>query len=255
MALHLIGIGLGTEKDITVKGLELVKKADIVYLECYTSLLPCSVDDLEAFYGKQIILVTRDDVEADQNKIIEQAKTKNVALLVIGDALSATTHIDLLLRIQEQQIPFSVVHNVSIMTAVGVVGLQLYKYGKTTSITFPEKNFMPETCYDVVKMNKNIGLHTLLLLDLHPSENKFMTVNQGLQYLLAIEQKRKEDVISEESLVIGCARIGSDNLIKVGTIKELLVFDFDKAPHCIIIPSNLHFMEEEALKKLWRWKG
>lgn len=254
MTLHLVGIGLGNEKDITVHGLELVKKADIVYLEYYTSLLQCSVEDLETFYGRKIILVYRDDVEADQNKILEQAKTKDVALLVVGDPMSATTHLDLLLRAKELNAPVDVVHNVSIMTAIGIVGLQLYKYGKTTSITFPEKNFMPETCYDVVKMNKHMGLHTLLLLDLHPSENKFMTVNEGLQYLLATEQKRKEQVISEDTLAIGCARIGSDNLIKAATIKELLAFDFGKAPHCIVIPGHMHFMEEEALKKLWQWK-
>lgn len=37
--LHLIGLGLSDETDITVKGLEIVKKADRVYLEAYTSIL------------------------------------------------------------------------------------------------------------------------------------------------------------------------------------------------------------------------
>ncbi len=254
MTLHLIGIGLGSEKDITVHGLELVRKADIVYLEHYTSLLSVSVQQLEAFYGKKIVIAHRDDVEADQNNILEQARTKEVVLLVIGDPMSATTHVDLLLRAKECNVAVNVIHNVSIMTAIGIVGLQLYKYGKTTSITFPEKHFMPETCYDVVKMNKEHRLHTLLLLDLRLSENRFMTVKEGLQYLLAIEEKRKEQVISQDTLAIGCARIGSDNIVKVGAVKELLAVDFGKAPHCIVIPGNLHFMEEEALKKLWEWK-
>lgn len=35
----LIGLGLGDAKDITVKGLEIVKKCDKVYLEAYTSIL------------------------------------------------------------------------------------------------------------------------------------------------------------------------------------------------------------------------
>lgn len=37
--LYLIGLGLADEKDITVKGLEVVQKAERVYLEAYTSIL------------------------------------------------------------------------------------------------------------------------------------------------------------------------------------------------------------------------
>lgn len=37
--LFLVGVGLGDASDITVKGLEIVKKADKVYLEAYTSIL------------------------------------------------------------------------------------------------------------------------------------------------------------------------------------------------------------------------
>jgi len=255
MALHIIGLGLGDHTDITVKGLDLVVKADVIYLENYTSKLQCSAEDLEQFYGKKISLANREDVEADQNKILEESKTKDVALLVIGDPMSATTHVDLLLRAKELGIKTTVVHNVSIMTAIGIVGLQLYKYGKTTSITFSESNFKPETCYDVLKMNKQNGLHTLLLLDLRPSENKFMSVKEGLQYLLDIEKKRKEGIIFLNSLAIGCARIGSDNNIKYGKISQLFQEDFGAAPHCIIIPGTMHFMEENALNGLWKNKN
>ena len=37
--LYLVGLGLGDAKDITVKGLEIVRKADFVFLEAYTSIL------------------------------------------------------------------------------------------------------------------------------------------------------------------------------------------------------------------------
>ena len=49
--LYIIGIGLSDEKDISVKGLEAVKKCSKVYLESYTSLLQCSLEDLEKFYN------------------------------------------------------------------------------------------------------------------------------------------------------------------------------------------------------------
>lgn len=37
--LYIVGLGLGDEKDITLKGLEAVQKCDKVYMEAYTSLL------------------------------------------------------------------------------------------------------------------------------------------------------------------------------------------------------------------------
>ena len=37
--LHLVGLGLADETDVTVKGLEIIRKAEKVYLEAYTSIL------------------------------------------------------------------------------------------------------------------------------------------------------------------------------------------------------------------------
>ena len=248
MALFLIGIGLSDEKDISVKGLEFVKKADVVYLEHYTSVLQVSVKKLEEFYGKKIILADRAMVEGDENEILKNAKTKDVAFLVVGDIFSATTHMDLYRRAQKEKISVSVVHNASVMTAVGAAGLQLYKYGKTTSIPFAQDNFVPETPYLVIKDNQKLGYHTLLLLDLRPEEKRFMTVAEGIAYLLALEKKRGEKVFTEETRCVGCARLGSkDQRIISGTAKEILKKDFGKPPHCLIVPGKMHFMEEEVV--------
>lgn len=37
--LYLIGLGLADETDVTVKGLQLIRKVERVYLEAYTSIL------------------------------------------------------------------------------------------------------------------------------------------------------------------------------------------------------------------------
>ena len=244
--LYFIGLGLNNEKDITINGLDAVKKCDLIYLENYTSVLNCSKEDLEKFYNKKIILANRKMVENDDNEIIKNSKTKNVAFLVAGDSLAATTHIDLFLRAKKEGIKCFVIHNSSIMTAVGVTGLQLYKFGKTTSIPLENENI--ETPYDVLKGNLSLGLHTLFLLDLKPEDEMFMTVNDAIRYLLRVELKRNEKIFSEKIFCVGCARIGSENqLIKSGTAKELLKFDFGKPVHCLIVPGKLHFMEEEAL--------
>ena len=249
MPLYFIGLGLGNEKDITINGLEDVKKCDLIYLENYTSVLNCSKEALEKFYGKKVILARRSLVEADANEIVENAKAKNVAFLVAGDPLAATTHIDLYLRARKEGIKCHIIHNSSILTAVGVTGLQLYKFGKTTSIPLENENV--EAPYDVLKGNLSLGLHTLFLLDLNIEEEKFMYVNDAIRYLLKVELKRNDKIFSEKTLCVGCARVGSESqFIKAGSAKDLLKFDFGKPVHCLIVPGKLHFMEEEALKML-----
>ena len=250
MVLYFIGLGLYDEKDISLRGLEAIKKCDAAYLENYTSMLSCDVKKLEKLYGKKIILSSREQVENKaEDTILKDALSKDVAFLVIGDPMSATTHIDLRLRAEKAGIECIVIHNASVFSAVGITGLQLYKFGRTTSIPFQEDKWHPETPYDVIKENMKNGLHTLILLDLRPDENKFMTVNQAIEYLLSIEEKRKEEVFSKELFCVGCARLGSlKPCIKTGNAEELLKEDFGKPMHCLIVPGKLHFAEEESLE-------
>lgn len=252
MALYLIGTGLNDEKDITVKGLEAVRLCDEVYLENYTSLINCSVADLERYYGKEIRVVDRKFVE-QTDKLVSAAKNRNIALLVIGDPFGATTHIDLMLRCKQQGVSFRIINNASILTAIGITGLQIYKFGKTTSIPYPEKSFRPETSYEIIRQNRILGLHTLLLLDLKPEEGRFMTIAEAIEILLEIESRKKQNVFTEDTFCVGCARIGSDDfVVKAGTAGELGGYGFGKAPHCLIVPGELHFVEEDALKA-WQW--
>ena len=248
MVLHFIGIGINNEKDISIKGLDLVKKADKVYLENYTAVLNCSLSDLEKFHGKKIELADRDFVEKE-NKMVEEAKTKEVAFLVVGDAFGATTHIDLFLRAKKEGVKTTVTHNASVLTAIGVTGLQLYKFGKTTSIPFEIESEAP---YDVLKNNQKNGLHTLFLLDLRPKENKFMSVKEAIDYLKKSETKCNEKLFLDSTICVGCAKLGSsEQKIKYGTAEELSHFNFGFGMQCLIIPGKLHFMEEEALS-LWK---
>ena len=250
MPLYFIGIGLYDEKDISLRALEIIKKCSIVYLENYTSVLSCSVKKLEKLYEKKIILASRELVEKKtEETILKHAFEKDVAFLVVGDPMSATTHIDLRLRAEKAGIECVIIHNTSVFSAVGVTGLQLYKFGRTTSIPFQEENWHPETPYDTIKENMKNGLHTLLLLDLRPHEKRFMTINQAIEYLLSIEEKRKEKVFSKGLLCVGCARLGSlKPCIKAGNAEDLLKEDFGKPMHCLIVPGKLHFAEEEALE-------
>jgi diphthine synthase len=253
--LYLIGLGLDDEKDITVKGLEIVRRCGSVYLEDYTSKLNCTVNQMERIYGKKIILASRKLVEQNaEETILAEARKTDVALLVVGDPFGATTHSDIFLRARKMGVKCRIVHNASILNAIGVIGLELYKYGKTTSIPFPEKSFFPETAYDVILSNKKIGLHTLCLLDIKSPESRFMTVNEAIEILLEIEKKRKKKVFTLKTLCVGCARVGCDDMsVKAGTAQELLKENFWKPLHCLVVQGNLHFVEEEMLE-MWKVK-
>ena len=63
----------------------------------------CSKEDLEQFYNQKIILADREFTEQKTKEIIQQAKTKKVAFLVIGDPFSATTHIELFRQAKENK--------------------------------------------------------------------------------------------------------------------------------------------------------
>jgi len=240
MALFMIGIGLNDEKDITIKGLELIRQSDIVYLENYTSTLNCEISDLEGFYGKDIILADREIVENQVDRILEEAKSRNGCFLVVGDVFSATTHFGMFMDAKENGIDVEIVHNTSILNVVSDTGLFLYQFGKTTSIPFNYENV--KTPINVFNENNEKGYHTLFLLDLNPKENKFLEVSEAAQYLIA-------NGIDENTICIGCSRMGGkDQEIKTAMLKDI---ELNKTPQCLIIPGKLHFLEEEAIEK---WK-
>ena len=77
---------------------------------------------------------------------------------------SATTHTDLILRAVELGIQYRVIHNASIMNAIGCCGLQLYHFGETVSIPFWNETWKPDSFLDKIEANLQRGLHTLCLL-------------------------------------------------------------------------------------------
>jgi diphthine methyl ester synthase len=173
MVLFIIGLGLADENDITLKGLQAIKSCEHVYLESYTSILmvPDYQERLEKLYGKPITVATREIVELQADDLlIEQSRTSNVAFLVVGDPLSATTHTDLILRARAQKIPVKIIHNASIMTAIGSSGLQGYNFGQTVSIPFWTAEWKPDSWLERIGENLRIGCHTLCLGDIKVRE-------------------------------------------------------------------------------------
>lgn len=249
--LVFIGLGLGDERDITIRGLEEAKTSDVVYAEFYTSKLPkLNLEKLEKLIGKEIIVLKRKNVEEEGEKIIlEKARKKKVSFLVPGDPLISTTHVYLRIEAKKRGIDTKIIHNASIISAApSMAGLQNYKFGRSTSILFPEERFFPLTPYDVIKENLERGLHTLVFLDI--KDDKLMSPNEALKILLKMEKLRGDNVFTEENKIVVLSRIGTeDSRIFFGKVGELLNLDFGPPPHTIIVLGKLHFMEEEYLKE------
>jgi diphthine synthase len=178
MVLFVIGLGLGDETDITVKGLERIRSCSSLYLEYYTSVLGVDKNRLENFYGKSVIVADRNMVELEADRIYRDAKVSNVGFLVVGDPLCATTHVDLILRAKKEGVVVEVIHNTSVMGAAASCGLQLYQYGYTVSIPFFEENWRPSSFYDRIKYNQDGGMHTLCLLDIKVREPDYDTMQR-----------------------------------------------------------------------------
>ncbi len=241
--LSLIGLGIASEKDMSVRGLEACKDADNIFIELYTCPLEIDISGLSKMCGKDIETLDRKGVE-ESGRIIKAAEQGNAVLLVGGDPLSATTHYELVLDARKKGIKVDMIHSSSIFSAIAEAGLSLYKFGKTVSLPKPQDNYFPTSPYNNIHDNMEKGMHTLLLLDIG------MSASEGAGLLLELEKKVGKGMFKEDSMVVGCAHIGNESMIRYGTIKDIIGTDFGKHPHCILIPSKLSFSEEEFLESL-----
>lgn len=274
MVLYMIGLGLGNQDDVTMRGYKIIQSADIIFLESYTSMLiGTTVEQLETMYStkRPIVVADRTMVEQDSDiMIVQPAKTQTVVFLVAGDPVCATTHTDLWLRCKEQNVNVEYVHNASIMNAVGATGLQLYTFGQTVSIPYFTEEWKPmRSFYDKIKYNRAGNLHTLCLLDIKVKEPdyetmirtgktiylppRYMSIQEASEQLIETEQCMNENVYSIAStLCIACARMGhpTQQLIVAGTLTELAKYEQMGGPlHSLIICADiLHDLEYDVIR-------
>jgi diphthine synthase len=175
----MIGLGLSDEKDISMKGFDAVKASSKVYLEMYTAILMISNEKLSEFFQKEIVIADREFVESGCQQMIEEAKTEIVSFLVVGDPFCATTHTDLYLRCVQQGVKVNVIHNASIVSAMGCCGLMVYRFGEIVSIPFFTETWKPYSFYAKIKGNSDRALHTLALLDIKVKEPTMESLARG----------------------------------------------------------------------------
>lgn len=234
--LYLIGLGLDTDS-ISKYGSDAILRCEKIYLENYTVEFPYSAGEIEKAAKKEIHPADREFIES--LKIIEEAKKEDVALLVYGSPLTATTHISLIQECRKKKVKYKIIYNASVLDAIAETGLQMYKFGKIASIPKWTGNFSPKSFAETIKQNLSIGAHTLLLIDigLEPGDALDELHGASEEYGLSI------------SKIAVCSRLGTkDSKISYDKPENLRRRGI-KPPFCFIIPGKLHFVEEEMLDK------
>jgi len=133
-------------------------------------------------------------------------------------------------------------------------------------MVFFTETWKPASFYDRIRENASIGLHTLVLLDIKVKEQslenmargrkiyeppRYMTVSQCAAQMLEIEDEKNEGVYGEDSLAIGCARVGADDQkFACGTLKELSDIDLGPPLHSLVLlGTRVHELERDYIKR------
>jgi diphthine synthase len=203
-----------------------------------------SYEELQNHYKKPVHLLGREDVEQHPDEILSKAESEQVVFLCAGDPMVSTTHADLRMRAASRGIKTVIIHAASISSAVcGLSGLQNYRFGKSCSVPFPQKNWFPTTSIDVISQNLSLRLHTLVYLDIQDS--RYMVIPEAV----ALLEKMAEDKKVHIPLYVGIARAGSDNpVVRAGSAGFMRSSDFGPPLHILIVPAELHDMERSYLE-------
>lgn len=278
--LLLIGMGMGSIEGMTRAAIEAAKGADHRRYEAYTALWPeAELKRLEAEVGP-IERVMRPEVEHPE-ALFSLAKESLVALLVVGDPLQATTHVDLQLRAEMAGLECHVYHGISITTvATGAVGLSNYRFGRQVTLTYPYGDWIATSPLELVAVNWSRNLHTLVLLDLDPTgqgtgEQRPMKPADAVHSMRLMWEKvdlRKDEPLSEEFLLLAqeqvivngymmqafdglpvvlCSDMGTVDQRIVTTTLGALAEEPGGRMNCLIFPAGTSEVEEKALL---RWK-
>jgi len=258
--LWLIGIGPGNLQQMTLEAKEIATKCSKRYLEGYTAILPKDQEDeLETIIGEWK-KVMREEIE-NPRKILEEAKNEAVCILVVGDPMQATTHVDLEMYCHDEGIDFNIIPGLSATSlAVSMSGLQSYKFGRQVTLPYAYGNYLATSPLKLIQKNQINNLHTLILFDLDPS-GMGVQIPQPMTPSEAIEilQKMYEKLSNEEGLSdvespltwdgILLSDLGTkEQRITSGSLNELSTKNVGTI-HCMIIPANFSEMEKEAFNR------
>jgi len=261
--LWLIGLGPGDLGLMTADAIEHARACDYRFLEGYTATLPHDQEArLESVIGGWKMAM-RPMVE-EPKEILSLAKKNSVALLVVGDPMQATTHIDLESHCAEEAIDFSIIPGLSATSlAISLSGLQSYRFGRQVTLPFAYGDYLPTSPLEMIDSNYTNNLHTLVLLDLDPTGMGIdkptpMQPKQAVEILKAMFEKlveREGNVRQSMTTAIAnwdailLSDLGTpDQRVVSGDLQELAELGSGRI-HCFILPAEFAGLEQEAYER------
>jgi len=262
--LYLVGLGPGDLDLMTQKAVNLLQKMDCRFLEGYTATLPNDSENrLEEIVGPWSRAM-RPEIE-NPKEILEMSKTQRVGIMVVGDPMQATTHVDLILRAKDLGIKTTVIPGISATTlAISMSGLQSYRFGRQVTIPFNYGDYLPTSPLEYIDANFNNNLHTLALLDLDPTgmgvENPTpMQPDKVVELLQSMHERlvEREGVVRESMRTpiakwdgILLSDLGTVNQkVTAGNLEDLALIE-GGCIHCLILPATLDELENEMFQRL-----
>ena len=251
--LYFISLGL-TKEQITLEAINALKNSDKIYLEAYTSnYADNSLNILEKELNKKFIKIYREDSEQNFYKLIDEAKTKNIAFCVFGNITSATTHNSIINECITKNIKYKLIPGISIFTIAHMLSkLEEYRFGRTISIVKPEENYYPKSFFNAILENKKIGLHTLCLLDIKIDSKKeyYMQPYEAAELLLIIAKENNLNYNDEKVIVISGASSENEK-VYLTTLKAVSKNKTNyNYPSCLILFGKLTEYEKESINDL-----
>jgi diphthine synthase len=251
--LALVGLGVNGINSINLCGMEVFKKSDVIYLDGYTTPITTNfVKALSLQIGKEVTVLKRAELEDGIEGILSQAKIMNVSLAVLGDPLLATTHMNLVIESKKRDVIYKVVHNTSVVSLLtSSCGLHPYKFGRIATIV-RESGTPATSVYFTLYDNLIRGTHTIFLLEFDTESGEGVLPASAFKILENAEKVYKLDAFSEDTfLIVACRIERDDQKYYAGTVSDLKGIDFGDPPYSIVIPSRLHFTEEETIQVLY----
>ncbi|MCL4379486.1 MAG: diphthine synthase [Candidatus Marsarchaeota archaeon] len=246
--LLLVGTGV-SYNDISMRAAEACRSCD-VYIEKYTSLVSAQrIEYLERIIGKRIGTLTREALEEKARETVSGAASKDIAILVGGDPLTATTHKILLTEARKLGITVKIFHSSSIATAaIGESGLDFYRFGQVCTIPRWSNNYKPVSFYETIERNASRGLHSLVLLDYFPEKESTLPVKDAVAELKEAEASYKKGIISDSTVIFLMQDIGTDNQAVTATTIARAPDDAKGRAITMILPAKMSEIEEETVR-------
>ncbi len=242
--IYFIGLGLNPPETIPVAGIKLSNEIDIKFLDIYTTKIDKGL--IAVLEERLHVQPANRSVLEDFNKIINLAKNQDLCIYIYGDPFIATTHQALKIEALKRGISVKSIYAPSFLNALlGETGLHIYKIGFIGTLLANDKS-SAQYIYRNVKKSLEMGKHSILIVY---SSDEVLTLKESLGLLINVENNYKENVFGPNTGLIIAGDLGKEEQeIISGKIKDLEQIEFNHSIFVIVVPSELHFTEEDSLR-------